>query len=233
MSATEEMESSESLNIKPLSTKQERRLVAYLDDRFLTLTRAYKKRTVTSESELNVRTLPDYLNATLPLLALILQIPPIDPSTSLRITFLLRFTGDTLSCIPGYPCTLNSLEPLHDWLDDLNCAWLAVLKAQIWDPEEKAGVDMIISADAAVTHPIHSSPMSQTERTRLKSLLLTGRASLEDWIQELDLDTPQGMQIRQAVQDLFRETLEELGEGMYARFEPPEVAIKCDDELEQ
>lgn len=134
------------------------------------------------------------------MLAFILQIPPIDPSTSLRIAYLLRFTGDTLGSIPGYrPKGTNDLrgplQDLADFLDDLDQAWVAVLKCQAWDPNLAQGIDLVLRSQVEVdtnaasppdslttTRPLQSSPPSQTDRTRLKSLLISGEAALEEWM---------------------------------------------------
>ncbi|KAJ2913076.1 hypothetical protein MD484_g7343, partial [Candolleomyces efflorescens] len=158
------------------------------------------------------------------LLALILQIPPVDPSTSLRIFYLLRFTGDALSSIPGYRLTKSISDPLEpvestemfektaqnsqrirdtlrdilDFLDDLDQAWLAVLEGQVWDPETAEGVSLQVglqritessSPDGKLDGPAgnmdvdyKTSPPSQTDVTRLRSLLMTGESGLEEWL---------------------------------------------------
>ena len=169
---------------RPLSSAQERKLVAFLDDQFMELTRGYKKR---SQPTTHLPTLSLYLDAARQILSLILQIPPLDPSTSLRTALLLRLTSDTLNSITGYPALPESLPEALDWLDDLDQAWLAVLKAQIWDPIEAKGVDLIIDA-ADASEGMKSSPVSQTERTRLRSLMLGSSASLEDWLYNHDDD---------------------------------------------
>lgn len=112
-------------------------------------------------------------------MSLILQIPPIDPSTSLRTAFLLRLTNDVLSSIPGYPASPEVLLEVIDWLDDLDQAWLAVLQSQVWDPQAGAGADLLIEAACGMK----SSPVTQTETTRLRSLLVGGTASLEEWLE--------------------------------------------------
>ena len=207
---------------RALTSKQERRLVDFLDEAFLQLTRNFKKRWVDplyihqcyfrlldsarSETSSKVQTLPAYLEETRHILALVLQIPPIDPSTSLRTAYLLRLTGDSLGSIPGYKIgtwdgTREILQDLADFLDDLDQAWVAVLKGQVWDPRTAEGVDLHLQADgeiaarpapdsssangtnpAVLPRPLRSSPPSQTDLTRLRSLLLGGEAALEDWM---------------------------------------------------
>ena len=58
-------------------------------------------RTISEESS-TIRTLHAYLEASWHVLKVILQIPPVDPSTSLRTAYLLRLTGDVLKSITGY-----------------------------------------------------------------------------------------------------------------------------------
>jgi len=197
--------------VQALSAKQEHKLMAFLDDRFLEITRAYKMR---SQPTTNLPTLSSYLNATRDLLSLILQVPPVDPSTSLRTALLLRFTGDTLNSIPGYPPVPDVLPEVIDWLDDLDQAWLSVLQSQSWDPVSRNGVDLVVEASA----PLRSSPLSQTERTRLHSLLVGGEASLEEWLSGMDTSGDEDLQavlqrvgVQEGFDDLFSRTLDELG----------------------
>ncbi len=127
---------------RALTSKQERRLVDFLDETFLQLTRNFKKRWVhplyvastlfllTSLCQVRdvrprSRPSPAYLEETRHILALVLQIPPIDPSTSLRTAYLLRLTGESLGSIPGYKIGTGDgvreiLQDLADFLDDLD-----------------------------------------------------------------------------------------------------------------
>ncbi|TFK35501.1 hypothetical protein BDQ12DRAFT_706667 [Crucibulum laeve] len=179
---------------RALSMAQERKLLAYLDEKFLQMMRGYKKR---SETSSELRTLSAYLSFARHLLALILQIPPIDPSTSLRTAYLLRLTGDVLGSVVGYPLYIpteiesggqspdpkQQLHELLDFLDDLDQAWLAVLQSQVWDPNEGTGVDLVIDSNT-MNAGLRSSPPSQTEVARLRSLLVGGEAALEEWLVE-------------------------------------------------
>jgi len=193
---------------RPLTSSQERKLVDFLDDQFLELTRGYTKR---SQPTTHLPTLSRYLDAARPILSLILQIPPIDPSTSLRTALLLRLTNDTLTSITGYPALPESLPEVLDWLDDLDQAWLAVLEAQVWDPIEARGVDLIID----VSEGMKSSPVSQTELTRLRSLLVGCTANLEDWLYNHGDEDVESMLERLGLQaefdGLFYRTLDYLG----------------------
>jgi hypothetical protein len=165
-------------------------------------------------------TLASYLEANQQLLSMILQIPPIDPSTSLRITFLLRLTGDVMSSILGYPADLATLPGLLEFLDDLDQAWVTVLDSQIWDPNSKAAVDLVVNTgnlNDSNSNRVHSTPMNQTERTRLRSLLITGTAQLEEWITGItnEEEEYQGALeragLQQKFEDLFMRTLAEMG----------------------
>ncbi|KAK0455209.1 uncharacterized protein EV420DRAFT_1554737 [Desarmillaria tabescens] len=196
-----------------LSSKQERKLVDYLDDSFLNMMRGYKKR---SQPSSHLPTLQLYLEAATKILSIILQIPPVDPSTSLRTSYLLHLTNDVLSSIVGYAPDPQNVVDLMDWLDDLDQAWLAVLQSQVWDPKEGLGVDLVIDVDS-VAAGVKSSPLSQTERTRLRSLLLGGVETLEEWLfgWEGDGDSSENILeatgLQAAFDEVFSRTLDELG----------------------
>ncbi|KAF8625815.1 hypothetical protein AX15_005198 [Amanita polypyramis BW_CC] len=200
---------------KALSSAQERRLVDYLDEQFLQLARGFKKR---SEPSSPYPTLLNYLGAASKILALVLQIPPIDPSTALRTAYLLRLTNDILSSIPGYVPLISVLEDTVSWLDDLDQAWLVALQSQVWDPNKGTGVDLVIEeVDAAAG--VRSTPMSQTEITRLRSLLVTGMAELEEWLGrgakggEVDIESKlQRLGLQDRFDELFSGTLDFLGD---------------------
>ena len=201
-----------------------------------------------------MRTLPAYLEAARHLLLLVIQIPPIDPSTSLRIAYLLRFTGDVLFAIPGYQLetstTASIQKTLRDvlgFLSDLDRAWLAVLQSQVWDPSLGQAVDLVIalSDDSQTINPtsnmpsvstIKSTPPSQTEVTRLQSLLFTGESSLEEWLtneksraDDADNDDVSGMLDRMGLlgefDSLFVRTLDFLGGFTGTTAEPAEEVV--------
>jgi soluble cytochrome b562 len=209
---------SSSLKIpQALSKAQERKAVEYVEDSFMDITSAFKKRLEPSMTKLP--TLTAYLDSMQKLLAFILQIPPIDPSTHLRTAFLLRLTGDVMTSVPGYPPQMKELQTLLDFLDDLDQAWSAVLKNQVWDPAAGEGVDLIVCVDEIKPGdpPIRSSPVSQTEQTRLRSLLVTGTAELEEWMTGLNTSGEdyqialQRAGLLQGFDDLFSVTLSEMG----------------------
>lgn len=213
---------------RALSKEQERKAVEFLEDSFQDIENAFKKRyailettakwriptaIVLSSSEPSLTKLPTlsaYLDAMQHLLAFILHIPPIDPSTSLRTVFLLRLTNDVMNAVPGYPPEMDDLQQLLDFLDDLDEAWLAVLNAQVWDPSSGTGVDLVVPVDMIEPNrPIRSTPVSQTERTRLYSLLVTGTAGLEEWLTTRPLAL-ESAGLMQAFNDLFSNTLAEI-----------------------
>ncbi|KAG8930230.1 hypothetical protein FRC02_004489 [Tulasnella sp. 418] len=174
--------------MRALSAAQERRLVEYLESQFLEITRAYKKR---AEPSTTLPDLPSYLTTLHPLLALILLIPPVDPSGSLRVSYLLRLTGDFFDGVASYPLISalpgsgkleasdlvtveNILVQVLDWITELDKGWAAVLNSQSWDSSAKHAGPSYVS----------SRGVTQTERTRLRSLILQGREKLEDWMGE-------------------------------------------------
>lgn len=122
-----------------------------------------------------------------------------------------------MNSVPGYPPDMDDLQQLLDFLDDLDEAWLAVLNSQVWEPLSGA-VDLVIPVDMIEPNrPIRSTPVSQTERTRLHSLLVTGTAGLEEWLSRLQ--TPgedhqlalERAGFMQGFDDLFSKTLAEMG----------------------
>ncbi|TBU40245.1 hypothetical protein BD309DRAFT_967839 [Dichomitus squalens] len=210
--------------VNALSPGQERKLVDYLEERFLDITRNFKKRADPSSS---LPTLPAYLEATHHLLSLILQVPPVDPSAPLRTTLLLRLTGDVLAAVPGYVPTLDVLPLLLSWLADLDAGWLAVLRSQAWDPTSSTAVDARLPEGARASTP------SQTERTRLRSLLIGGTDALEEWLERLDTSGAgfemvlEKVGMEQAFNELFAGTLAEMGSLTGALNDPRGMEAAC------
>jgi len=103
-------------------------------------------------------------------------------------------TSDVLGAIPGYNLSSSFLPPhailqdLVDFLDDLDQAWLVVLQNQIWDPDRAEAVDLVVSLDLSPestnspAKQYKSSPPTQTDVTRLRSLLFSGQSALEEWL---------------------------------------------------
>jgi hypothetical protein len=141
---------------------------------------------------------------------MILQIPPADPSTPLRTTYLLRLTNDIITSVVDYEPDISEVDRLLDWLDDLDQAWIVVLRGDIWDPNAHAEVP---ARAAKATLP------NQTERTRLRSLLEGGKEALEDWLRGLEThgtdEEMKKLQIFESIDDLFIDVLEEMGDVVW------------------
>jgi len=227
-------ESSTRKTPRALSKEQERKAVEFLEYSFQDIDSSFKKRSEPSLSKLP--TLSAYLDAMQHLLAFILQIPPIDPSTSLRTAFLLRLTNDVMTSVPGYPPEMDDLQQLLDFLDDLDEAWLAVLSSQVWDPLSGAGVDLVVPVEMVEPdRPIRSTPVSQTERTRLHSLLVTGTEALEEWLSKLDTALPgedyqlalERAGLMEEFDDLFAKSLAEMGSLSEPLIDPAGMMGTC------
>lgn len=109
--------------------------------------------------------LQDLLARLLPLLHLILQIPPLDPWSSLRISYLLTFTGSVPTYITSLPLltipshttstgdpdlhdvksfdveqqTARTMRALLDFPNLVDKGWQAVLRGDGWLPPSKPG----------------------------------------------------------------------------------------------
>ena len=179
--------------MRPLSESQERRLLDYLDEKYREIHQEYSKRlaytpsptpasptlitTRRHESTSRLSTLRAYLDAIRSLLALTLQVPPVSPSGMLRISLLLRLTNTVMEDVPGYSPDSTDLVPLLKWLDLLDRGWFSVLCMQAWDPVRGEGVDL-------PQHLLEKiPPATQTDCTRVHSLLVTGSSTLEDWME--------------------------------------------------
>ncbi|KAH8110251.1 hypothetical protein DFH11DRAFT_1514473 [Phellopilus nigrolimitatus] len=135
-------------------------------------------------------TLESYLDATYPVLSLILQIPPLAvPQAALRTAHLLRLTGEFLGAVPAYSASAAPLPALLATLDALDRGWLAVLRVQAWDTERAKGVDIEIPV---ALNAGGAPPVSQTDRARLRSLIVTGTARLEEWLEGLRVESNSG-----------------------------------------
>jgi hypothetical protein len=130
-----------------------------------------------------------------------------------------------LDSIP-LPLAGSALQDLLDFLDDLDQAWVAVLQGQVWDPSSGAGVDLVVPIDSSPGLPlmnVKSTPPSQTDIARLRSLLIGGQSALEEWLgeerltqggegEEDDLSaTLERMGLLDEFDELFSKTLDFLG----------------------
>lgn len=216
---------------RPLTAAQERRLTDYLDNKLLEIQRAYKKRCEVhaladtipliplflprNYETSTLRTLSSYIDAIHPLFTLVLMIPPLDSAVHLRASLLLRLTGEFLDCMPGYDP--DDFNKLLDMLDEIDRGWQALLRSQVWDEKLREGVDTVLPPDT----DIKITPISQTDRTRLRSLLISGTDKLEEWLEVIvsRIDAPDSEteaaeleELRQRFDDLFDATLAEMGE---------------------
>lgn len=106
-------------DIKPITYAQERRIINYVDEKSLEISRAFKKRSIPvhivlwlfSDSFTSIRNIPSshlrtlsaFLDAWRPLIFdLVMRIPPLEPSGRSRILLMLKMTGDLLEAIPAY-----------------------------------------------------------------------------------------------------------------------------------
>jgi hypothetical protein len=215
--------------VRPLSESQERRLLDYLDEKYREIHQEYSKRlaynttafyllptlirTRRHEPASKLPTLRAYLDAIRSLLALTLQVPPVSPSGMLRISLLLRLTNTVMDDVPGYSPDSTDLVPLLKWLDLLDRGWLSVLCMQAWDPVRGEGVDL-------PQHLLEKiPPPTQTDRTRVHSLLVTGTSTLEDWMEGKREDNEDSLVhdmrrlgYKSAFDELFHRTLTRLRE---------------------
>jgi len=123
---------------------------------------------------------------------------------------MLRLTNDVMHAIPGYAPDATALPMLLEWFDVLDRGWLAVLRVQAWDPAQREGVNVLRPAGK------RASPVNQTERTRLRSLLVTGTGNMEEWLEGLSTEEGYGdalerLGLQQGFDDLFSRTLSEMG----------------------
>ncbi len=159
-----------------LTPRQEDRLHLHLDDRLLSLERDERKQCVPLhlpilQSNLMKPTsafgsLQALLGRLLPLLHLILQIPPVEPWSSLRISYLLTFTGSVSTYITSLPLVVfpsratshhrqwdrngsgdavieeqagRTMRALLDFLGEVDKGWQAVLRGDGWFPPSHTG----------------------------------------------------------------------------------------------
>jgi hypothetical protein len=182
-----------------------------------------------------VCTLTAYLERAEPILSVVLQIPPTKPSGALRVTLLLRLTGDVIGAFGGYaPDDADARDTLLAFFDLLDAGWLAVLCTQAWDPKALSGIDdstgMEVDDSGASGYT-----MSATERARLRSLVAAATDNLAEWLSKapaLDAgdasrnvdDAVADLTTRRGFEDAFLGTLSEMGVlGGSVPLVPPEI----------
>jgi len=82
-----------------------------------------------------------------------------------------------LDDIVGYSPDVADPIPLLQWLDMLDRGWLSVLCRQSWDPIREEGMELPEELLRTTTPP------TQTDCTRVHSLLVTGISALGNWIE--------------------------------------------------
>lgn len=117
---------------KALSSSQELRLITYLDEQLLILSRHFETR---HSSRAALPTLPLYLSAILRLHSVILPIPPIKPSSALRVAYLLNLTSLLPEAFAAFEINEDALNTLWGTLRTFDQSWMTVLQGQVWDPE--------------------------------------------------------------------------------------------------
>ena len=115
--------------------------------------------------------------------------------------------------IVGYPPSPTDLIPLLEWLDMLDRGWLSVLCRRPWDPVRGEGVELPEELLEKMPLP------TQTDRTRVHSLLITGISTLEDWMEGKNEDDEDSLVYdmrrlghQNTFDDLFHRTLTKLHE---------------------
>jgi hypothetical protein len=154
---------------------------------------------------------------------------------------MLRLTGEVLKGIVGYPLARNHndsggvnldvVREVLDWLDDIDNAWVLILQGQIFDPTTKRGIDLLVDSSTPAST---SDNVTQTERTRLRSLLVGGSAALEEWVQEVGdggvlFDRLEEAGLREELDEIFMGTLREIGglEGSIDLSDPDGMVGTC------
>jgi len=177
------------------------------------------------EPESKLPTLQAYLLAMQTLLTLTLQIPPDALSGMLRTSLLLRLTGTVLDEIVGYPPDVADLKPLLQWLDMLDRGWLSVLCRHAWDPM-RGGVEL-------PEELLKKTPLpTQTDCTRVHSLLVTGISALENWMEGKNEDEDEEDNLVHDMRRLgYQSTFDELFHRTLTKLHELELD-KVDDEEE-
>ncbi|EUC66054.1 hypothetical protein RSOL_506130, partial [Rhizoctonia solani AG-3 Rhs1AP] len=200
-----------------LSAAQLHRLDDYLEAKCLELTRGVRKRL---EPESPYSTLGAYVTASSSLVTMILLVPP---SEGTRTSWLLRVTGDVFENVPAYQLDtvletveeeeepipvlseqgLEVLDSVFQLFEKLDAGWCAVIRDERWDPKEGHGI--VESSDK------ESSGFSTTDRIRLRSLIISGKHELDDWLAEHGAGA--NFEVYQRSIRVMQHTLEQVGDA--------------------
>ena len=184
-----------------LTQQQERRLWTHIDDRLLSLERDERKHAFGS--------LTGLLDRLMSILTLILQVPPVDPWGSVRVSYLLTLTGSVINYItslplismpvnpsqPATPDTLSeSADDSREFEDDAVQKEAASTMRKLLNflDEVDRGWQAVLRGDAWIAGSKsgssgHSVPVSfgsqvgATERIRLRSIIMASRSKLLAW----------------------------------------------------
>ncbi|KDE03983.1 hypothetical protein MVLG_05552 [Microbotryum lychnidis-dioicae p1A1 Lamole] len=152
--------------LQALTERQESRLVLFLDQQLLLLSQAFESRSSPNSAH---RTLASYLGTLTNLLTnMILTIPPIEPSHSLRIAYALTLTGLLAPAIKAYPIPEATLPILWTTLKTFDQAWIKILLLRLPGP---SGPEKLPSDLEEISIASSSTSTSWTVRARLSSLI--------------------------------------------------------------
>ncbi|WVN90470.1 uncharacterized protein L203_105706 [Cryptococcus depauperatus CBS 7841] len=179
--------------IARLTPKQEAKLRTHLDDRLASLER--------DERTFNLKSIPSLLSRLAPLLQLILQIPPYQPFSHIRTSYLLTLTAVIPSYIAALPLHQNGigqreegiatrkvLQDVLQFLGEVDRGWMAVLNRMGWTPPpsiisatKKAYEEGQVLVGGRAIRVEYGGQVDLTERIRLRSILVSGRSKIEAW----------------------------------------------------
>jgi hypothetical protein len=144
----------------------------------------------------------------------------------LRTSLLLRLTGTVMDNIVGYSPDVTDLIPLLQWLDMLDRGWLSVLCRHAWDSMRGEGVEL-------PEELLEKTPLpTQTDCTRVHSLLVTGISALENWMEGKDEDEGEGDNLVHDMRRLgYQSTFDELFHRTLTKLHELELD-EADDEEE-
>ncbi|WFD08441.1 hypothetical protein MVES1_003817 [Malassezia vespertilionis] len=193
---------------RALTGRQESRLIQYLDDTILRISRSYQKR---HYPDATLATLTKFLNAWDEALQVVCATPLIGSTAAVRDTYLLRITSDIMDEITGYDANADPAVPRASqlsyvlyWVSVLDQLWSARLDCasihlhdvkvhaskQFPTPQHAAPMNARIASAASVTRaervPMHANDSipeyGQTDRVRLRDVLIRARDQLFRWV---------------------------------------------------
>jgi hypothetical protein len=174
---------------------------------------------------------------------MVLLIPPVEPSASIRTSWLLRVTGDVFENIPAYslgsqpnPASdptdndddfktvlsdegLSTLEEVFQLLEKLDEGWCAVIRNERWDSALNHGIFAeSFTPDDSKPAPDPTGAFSVTDSTRLRSLIISGKDEFDDWLAEQG--GASSFEISERSIRVMSRTLREIGQDIPVPVEP-------------